>query len=385
MATTEERLAALEAKLAQLTDTTPTQYYTHQYSGEEIDAAVGRALAGGALDTSVTNVSNQLGTFVRPNLLDNWCFGNPVDQRKGYIQIGGTMMYKDVACTDQFGPSSGTTPVVVYATYARPIDKGVELALYIPLNNIVRGYTGNGYTVDRWIYDKQITISNGISLLADSFFYQKLEQSTMDALNGKQITFSALTTSNSFLTGSLVVDNTIQSDTRIAENNEFILFRSPWTGTGWGIYSRIATQILATKLELGPTQTLAHQENGVWVMNEVPDYGEQLRRCQRYFWRFSPPKYVAGAIAFGIDANTARAIIYMPEQMRTSPILNLNASADFFLTGTSGDIFNVTVSSVFTNPNSVCIDFKKSGAFEVNAPYFVRGGASADIDISSDL
>ena len=81
MATTEERLTALEAKMAQLTDTTPTEYYTHQYSGEEIDAAVGRAMNGGALDTSVTNVSNQLGTFVRPNLLDNWYFGNPVNQR----------------------------------------------------------------------------------------------------------------------------------------------------------------------------------------------------------------------------------------------------------------------------------------------------------------
>lgn len=68
MATTEERLAALEAKMAQLTDTTPTTYYTHQYSGEEIDAAVGRALTGGAIDQSV-------GTFVRPNLLDNWYFG----------------------------------------------------------------------------------------------------------------------------------------------------------------------------------------------------------------------------------------------------------------------------------------------------------------------
>ena len=39
----------------------------------------------------------------------------------------------------------------------------------------------------------------------------------------------------------------------------------------------------AAKLELGSQQTLAHQENGAWVLNEIPDYGEQLRRCQRYF------------------------------------------------------------------------------------------------------
>lgn len=35
----------------------------------------------------------------------------------------------------------------------------------------------------------------------------------------------------------------------------------------------------AIKLELGPEQTLAHQENGVWVLNEIPDYEYELYRC----------------------------------------------------------------------------------------------------------
>ena len=44
----------------------------------------------------------------------------------------------------------------------------------------------------------------------------------------------------------------------------------------------------AAKLELGTTQTLAHQdENGNWVLNEIPDYGEQLARCQRYYQLYS--------------------------------------------------------------------------------------------------
>jgi len=30
--------------------------------------------------------------------------------------------------------------------------------------------------------------------------------------------------------------------------------------------------ITAAKLELGDTQTLAHLENGVWVLNEIPNY-----------------------------------------------------------------------------------------------------------------
>jgi len=38
--------------------------------------------------------------------------------------------------------------------------------------------------------------------------------------------------------------------------------------------------IQAIKLELGDQQTLAHQENGVWVLNEVPDYEYELYRCK---------------------------------------------------------------------------------------------------------
>ena len=46
--------------------------------------------------------------------------------------------------------------------------------------------------------------------------------------------------------------------------------------------------LYGAKLELGSQQTLAHQdENGNWVLNEIPDYGEQLARCQRYYQLYS--------------------------------------------------------------------------------------------------
>ena len=49
-------------------------------------------------------------------------------------------------------------------------------------------------------------------------------------------------------------------------------------------------KIIAVKLELGSEQTLAHnegtEENPVWVLNEIPDYGEELRKCQRYYQLF---------------------------------------------------------------------------------------------------
>jgi hypothetical protein len=45
--------------------------------------------------------------------------------------------------------------------------------------------------------------------------------------------------------------------------------------------------VKAVKLELGSEQTLAHLENGVWVLNEIPDYETQLLRCQRFYRVFT--------------------------------------------------------------------------------------------------
>jgi hypothetical protein len=54
------------------------------------------------------------------------------------------------------------------------------------------------------------------------------------------------------------------------------------------IQPRIAEgiNIKAIKLELGSEQTLAHQENGQWVLNEIPDYGQELAKCQRYLIKY---------------------------------------------------------------------------------------------------
>ena len=42
-------------------------------------------------------------------------------------------------------------------------------------------------------------------------------------------------------------------------------------------------KIKAVKLELGPTQTLCHNEgtesSPIWVLNEIPDYETELLRC----------------------------------------------------------------------------------------------------------
>lgn len=334
MATTEERLAALEAKLAALTATTPTEYYTHQYSGEEIDAAVGRALTGGALDTSVTNVSNQLGTFVRPNLLDNWYFGRPVNQR---------------------GQTSYSADWI--------------------------------YTIDRWQTSENstLTVNNGSVSLTGSYIFEPLEE-IVDSLKGKTVTVSLLFSTGELEFATGVVPTTWSGWSSIVKNSHVGL-----QGIGedssrlWLLITDSAKNILAAKLELGPTQTLAHREGDKWVLNEVPEYGEQLARCQRYFRRIAPAQYAGFARGCAYNANSVRVMIPF-ETMRTSPSLKLNNAAGIFASnGATGDVFGLSFSSVWTSPESITFDVSKTGAFVDGKEYILRGDQAGYIDVIADL
>ena len=297
MATTEERLTALEAKMAQLTATTPTTYYTHQYSGEEIDAAVGRAMNGGALDTSVTNVSNQLGTFVRPNLLDNWYFGNPVNQR-------GQTEYSE----------------------------------------------NQSYIIDRWrMRGDGVTIgleTDGIVINCDGASFNSIVQAFENPalLLGKTITLSALVTENTNTVDSIIeIGNGVNSSaagtvlgaTRFTGTGLFsVTVNVPSSLTNSYLTSIICAgnpstngarfKVAAAKLELGSTQTLAHKDaDGNWVLNEIPDYGEQLRRCQRYFVNFNPNRVDWFAMPLAVASNTTQAYscITLPVAMRAQPVV----------------------------------------------------------------
>jgi hypothetical protein len=259
MPTVEERLAALETKLAALTETTPTTYYEHQYSGEEIDNAVARALPNGAIDQAA-------GTFVRPNLLDNWYFGRPVNQR---------------------GKSE---------------------------------YTGSGYTVDRWTAKEGVvSLSSGGLTLQNSTW---LDQIIENLIENRIYTISLLTANGVLLAGTGLLNKDSFISVRIDGGGYIdISYHADVSGYYVELARADAAQplsILAAKLELGPTQTLAHREGDRWALNEVPDYGEQLRRCQRYYIKYDTIK------ANGYISNAAKSYympIFLPEALRTTPTI----------------------------------------------------------------
>ena len=244
-----------------------------------------------------------------PNLLDNWYFGNPVNQR-------------------------GQTE-----------------------------YTAAGYTVDRWKLEADGTmksapvVSSGIALSnGDGTTYlnfaqivDKLPAGTyivsflVDDFSNVNQVFCAATNTSSFTFDSNVVSLTFTLD-------------SDSDSVKIGIQKKIsgnALTVKAAKLELGTQQTLAHQDaDGNWVLNEIPDYGEQLARCQRYFVSIRggvTGLYTNFAFGYASSNNFAYVTCPIPVAMRVSPAISSTGS---FRLSVNGGKSTLTVTAIESGANS---------------------------------
>ena len=230
----------------------PEQVDQLDHTAQEIDDAVGRSLPGAAIDAAINAKPN-------PNLLDNWYFGNPVNQR-------------------------GQTE-----------------------------YAGSGYTFDRWLLNQWNTTSKACSIVtnglrvygeASSSCSTTIKQFVEGLKAGCQVTASVLVTD--FTVGRSVrlfirtnsgvrlaqvrfsVPGLYSVTTTLPDDFEGNLMIEIGQGGSDGGDGNTDFTVLAVKLELGSQQTLAHQDaDGNWVLNEIPDYGEQLAKCQRYFQLYS--------------------------------------------------------------------------------------------------
>lgn len=217
--------------------------------------------------TSFNNRISQINTgfsyVSNPNLLDNWYFANPINQR------------------------------------------GLS-------------YVENSYALDRWKGTYGVDTNGTMGFNASGFAIQGLEDSVKKVLNGMTLTASILYVGGSLYTGTAVYTKTGASHNFI--DNGSIQFNNQADGNIL-LYAQSANQIIAAKLELGPTQTLAHQDAaGNWVLNEVPDYGEQLSRCQRYALKIGDAvRYCSLGNGVARDDQFVSITIPTPVTMRTVP------------------------------------------------------------------
>lgn len=300
-------------------------------TGDGLEATMTGSAYNLKLTDKTLNAVRVVPTFTRPNLLDNWYFGRPVDQRSGKIIQQGVNIYADSALKTLIGPAAYACPVVeLTSTYAKVQDaKNTSNYYYAAPGDVVRGYTGNWiYTIDRW----QLADGNGLLQVQDgsiiftsaNYFFQPLPEDICKLLLGKTLTFSFLYADGTLDTGTCDITSWSGEWTVFLETGN-IRIVGIQNGRLWALCTAAGKGMVAAKLELGPTQTLAHQDAaGNWVLNEVPEYGEQLRRCQRYYQVHKAPYWFAKN-----DDGIYRLTLPIPP-MRTVPAVTY----DTFGTGT---------------------------------------------------
>lgn len=326
------------------------EFYKSKFDGTTIDKRLG--MIGDSYSELLKNLGLQYIT--NPNLLDNWYFVRPVNQRgqTEYTAVGYTVdrwrITDGVAATLQGGALNISYTVA-----------GWNLTTFLD-NVLIPGAT---YTLSCLYKATVVPIRLVCSWGAGKYFFNEQAPISDDWALAE-------------ITGTIPTDASIDANQIVIQS----------LNTGSGSFS-----IKAVKLELGDTQTLAHKENGVWVLNEVPDYGEQLRRCQRH--AFSPlyEAYATAVICNLFVSSVANGVAFgevtLPVSMRNKPVFSGNASKFWIVAENGGGASHPTAIAVMgLSADKVMIQV--NGSYTANTQYILyveNPFTSADFLLSADL
>lgn len=298
------------------------------------------------IDDAITKTSQLTGR----NLLDNWYFADPVNQR-------------------------GNTE-----------------------------YTALGYTIDRWKISAgqsgsmKLSIGDtyvGITAGADSYTRvdQVFEGST--DLYGVTVTGSALFEDGTLWSGSGVFPSAVDGvySTTVLYSNSAHSLLLQTAGNGSSILritanAGITINVKAVKLELGTQQTLARKAvDGTWTLiDPPPNKAEELAKCQRYFYRKkgtgSYSNYGNGYIN---SANGAFIFVNVPE-MRVAPTVAASGKFILSIPGTAISVTSISPGGASTNGFNR-ISASATNSLTSNTPVMLQANndASTYIDFSADL
>ena len=268
-------------------------------------------------DAQKQQARENIGALVlcNPNLLDNWYWGNPVNQR---------------------GQTS---------------------------------YTGTDFTtysIDRWLCHGSMHLSNGeieVSREGAPYGYGYFLQKLGCSIDGKTVTASVLTSDGELRWGTLVATSEEQTVPGTDDDMSGLKVSSNSFKFSIGSYDNVY-KIIAVGLELGSQQTLAHQENGVWVLNEIPKFGDQLAECQRY--------YCEGD-AIAVYSNAGAWAVPLRIEMRTAPSVKYSNVQSYQLGA------EMTVNSYLTSRSTLLPGFTAERVDSGDACALVHYSASSDL------
>lgn len=340
--------------------------YTSQFSGEEIDSVLRAAqIISGAstpaelrekleirgdtipvsaedstlISEALTKIPTTSGGGVNPNLLDNWYFGRPVNQR-------------------------GQTE-----------------------------YTAGGaYTLDRWWaqYDTTLSIVDGGIKIGGKWDVQQYFETTLpNATYTLSLLYKDRTGSDPLrlLIGNRTDGDLAQTESKDASGILSVTFstaKSNKVNFGFTGSTDNSATIIAIKLELGSTQTLAHQDSsGNWILNEISDFGEQLARCQRYYRRWTGADNKPLGVAVRRESKLLELVFSLDTAMRVAPSLTFNGSFVCVPTFTWCSVTSIDVAT----PDTVAIFLKPNDdvTFDLDAYQINIAHANEYIALSADL
>lgn len=242
-------------------------------------------------------------------------------------------------------------------------------------------YTGEGYGIDRWTKSAPscaVNInSSGVSFSStseDGFMAQFIENPKV--IHGK-ITLSVLSeSSNVYATARIIVFYNGAIADLVGERSNLsicsinlddydnitnIEFRIGNLSTGQ------STTLIAAKLELGPVQTLAHQDaEGNWVLNDPPpNFQQELVKCQRYqlVLRTFPGNYMC--VGNGKANTTANCFVFIPIPvlLRTLPTISYSGNLVLFSQGavSSSSTTVTALKNPIVSSNGITLSCASSG------------------------
>ena len=299
------------------------------------------------------NVSQITGA-VRPNLLDNWYFGNPVNQR-GQTEYDGVGAYP--YAFDRW---------IARGSVLTLVDGGVEIGTGgAQVNNIAlqtsientENLVGKKVTISFLISENNATNDTYVGI----FYGASSVNMTLWALRSAAIPAGA--------TGLFSATGVLPDMGTHKAMNPCLRVQGTQSGS---------LKVTAAKLEIGEGQTLAHQdENGNWVLNEIPDYAEELAKCQRYQVIMSG---LARYRTILVQANSLDFYIPTPVTMRAVPAFSVPTARITSFTS-SASFTDATWSVVNINPAGVYLRATKSDHGFTDARADLEGGAIFDANL----
>lgn len=296
-----------------------------------------KAATPAAVKTAYDLAAEALETMHSENLLDNWYFLNPVNQR-------------------------GLTT-----------------------------YSAAGYAIDRWRIGSQISIglsSGGLTATNDpnqqGALMQRFEKGRIAP--GTVLTMSILFSDGTLRSGTAEVPAADSVHFFWDFNKISALFSTVSSGyDSLQISFYEARTVVAVKLEIGDHQTLAITDGSTWKLREIPNFYDQLARCQYYFYRLATNTAQEGiANCFAYGNQDAYGIMSFPV-MRAAPTVTMNNT--FKLGGNpTKEVSSVSVRYV-PHRHILTMDLHaNSGGLTSGNWYTLRSDDdSASIDFSAEL